>query len=60
MQNEIPIFPKDLMRLLGVTHKNTLRNAIKSGRVPVPDVQITRKTRYWHRSTLVKWGILEP
>lgn len=57
-QKEIPFYPKDLMALMGVTNKNTLRSAIKSGRIPQPDVQISRKTRYWHRSTLVKAGLI--
>ncbi|MFZ2306188.1 MAG: hypothetical protein WAW73_09470 [Rhodoferax sp.] len=57
-QADIPIFPTDLMRLLGITHANTLRLKIKSGQVPEPDVRLTQKTRYWHRATLVKAGLL--
>lgn len=59
MTLEIPIFPADLMQILGITHANTLRVQIKAGKVPKPDVQITQKTRYWHRSTLVKAGLLQ-
>lgn len=55
---DIPLFPADLMRLLGIRHPNTLRQQIKAGKVPEPDVKITQKTRYWHRSSLVKAGLL--
>ena len=47
------------MQLLGIRHANTLRTWIKEGRVPEPDVRITQKTRYWHRTTLVKAGLLQ-
>ena len=57
---DTPIFPADLLRQLGLTHMNTLRSHIKAGRVPQPDVRITQKTRYWHRSTLVQAGLLPP
>lgn len=56
---DAPVFPKDLMRTLGLKHRNTLREYIKAGKVPKPDVQLTAKTRYWHRSTLVKAGIVK-
>jgi len=55
---DTPIFPSDLMTLLGITHPNTMRCHIKAGRVPPPDVRLTAKTRYWHRSTLVRAGLL--
>lgn len=55
---EIPIFAPDIMKLLGIRHPNTLRLKIKSGQIPAPDVRITQKTRYWHRETLVKAGLL--
>jgi hypothetical protein len=58
MQQEIPIFAADLMRLLGITHPNTLRVQLKDGKIPQPDVRISQKTRYWHRATLVKAGLL--
>lgn len=56
---EIPIFQADLMALLGIKHPNTLRLQIKAGRVPGPDVRITQKTKYWHRASLVKAGLLQ-
>ena len=56
---DTPIFPADLMTLLGIKHSNTLRVHIKAGKVPPPDVQLTAKTRYWHRSTLVRAGLLD-
>lgn len=56
---EIPIFPKDLMAMLGIQHPNTLRLKIKSGQVPEPDVRLSAKTRYWHRSTLVRAKLME-
>ncbi|CAB5220706.1 hypothetical protein UFOVP241_20 [uncultured Caudovirales phage] len=55
---DIPLFPADLMKMLGIKHPNTLRLKIKSGQIPEPDVQLTQKTRYWHRSSLVKAGLL--
>ena len=56
---EIPIFPRDLMATLGITHPNTLRVQIKARKIPPPDVSISAKTRYWHRSTLVKAGLTQ-
>lgn len=56
---DTPIFPSDLMTLLGIKHSNTLRVHIKTGRIPPPDVLITAKTRYWHRATLVRAGLLD-
>lgn len=58
-QLEIPIFPADLMRMLGITHASTLLKQIKAGKVPKPDVQISQKTRYWHRATLVKANLIQ-
>ena len=58
-QNEIPVYAKDLMTILNFKHCNTLRLAIKRGAVPPPDIQLSRKTRYWYRSTLLNAGILE-
>ena len=57
---DIPIFAPDLMRLLGIKHPNTLRQYIKEGKVPAPSVKITQKNRYWHRSSLVQAGLLQP
>lgn len=56
---DTPIFPRDLMAMLGITHANTLRTHIKAGKVPPPDVQLTQKTRYWWRSTLVRAWLLD-
>lgn len=53
-----PIFPADLMRMLGYTHRNTLRVAIRDKKVPPPDVQLSQKTRYWHKATLVNAGLI--
>jgi len=47
------------MAMLGIKHPNTLRQQIKAGRVPGPDVRITAKTKYWHRASLVKAGLLQ-
>ena len=58
-QLEVPYFPADVMRLMGIKHTNTLRLHIKAKRIPAPDVQLTQKTRYWHRSTLVAAGLLK-
>lgn len=58
-QYEIPLFQADVMALLGIKHPNTLRMQIKAGRVPGPDVRITQKTKYWHRASLVKAGLLQ-
>ena len=55
---DVPLFAADLMRLLGITHANTLRVKIKNGQVPPPDVKLSQKTRYWHRATLVRAGLL--
>lgn len=57
---EIPIVAADLMQLLGIQHPSTLRTMIKFGRIPQPDVRISQKTRYWHRSTLENAGLLKP
>lgn len=55
---DVPLFAADLMRLLGITHANTLRVKISNGQVPPPDVKLSQKTRYWHRATLVRAGLL--
>jgi hypothetical protein len=58
MKLEIPYYPADVLRLLGAQHMDTLSRCIKSGKVPVPDVRISQKIRYWHESTLIKAGLL--
>lgn len=55
---EIPVFPKEMMALLGIEHPNTLRLKIKRGEIPKPDVMLNQKNRYWFRSTLVARGLL--
>lgn len=57
---DIPVFPKEMMALLGIEHPNTLRLKIKRGEIPEPDVRLTQKNRYWFRSTLVSRGLLPP
>lgn len=32
--SEVPLFPKDVMALLGIRHPNTLRTMIKQRRMP--------------------------
>lgn len=59
MNYEIPLFPKDVMALLGIRHPNTLRLKIKAGQVPAPDVRLTQKNRYWYRTTLERAGLVE-
>lgn len=56
---DTPIFPSDMMAILGITHSKTLRKHIKNGKVPPPDVQLSQKTRYWWRSTLVRAGLVD-
>lgn len=55
---EQPVFPADLAAMLGIEVK-TLSRWIKEGKVPKEDVRLTAKTRYWHRSTLVKKKLIE-
>lgn len=56
--HEPPVFVAELKALLGFTHSDTLRVKIKEGKVPPPDVKISQKTRYWHRETLRRVGLL--
>lgn len=56
--HEPPVFAPELKSLLGFTHSDTLRVKIKEGKVPPPDVKISNKTRYWHRATLRRVGLL--
>lgn len=50
--------PSDIKALLGITSASALRDNIKAGKVPKPDVVLSQKTRYWYRATLVKAGLL--
>ena len=58
LQQEVPYFAADVMRILGIRHTNTLRLKIKNGAIPKPDVRLSQKLRYWHRDTLVRAGLL--
>ncbi len=58
MTNEPPVFAAELKALLGFSHTSTLRLKIKEGKVPPPDVRISQKSRYWHRETLRRAGLL--
>ncbi|MCO5121293.1 MAG: helix-turn-helix domain-containing protein [Burkholderiaceae bacterium] len=48
---------EQLRAALGV-HPNTISKWLASGRLPRPDVQVTRKSAYWRPETLEKAGIL--
>jgi hypothetical protein len=37
---------------------NALKQLIKTQKIPPFDVFLTQKTRFWHRSTLVKAGLM--
>ena len=58
MIQEIPIFPRDLMAHLGIKG-HALTRLIADRKVPEFDVKLTQKTRYWHRSTLVRAGLFQ-
>lgn len=53
-----PVFPSELASALGIQIKS-LSRLIKEGRVPPPDVQLTLKTRYWHRATLEAINLIQ-
>lgn len=57
---DTPVFPADLMALLGIEDAGTIRRQQKAGKLPAFDKVISRKTRYWHRQTLVAAKILPP
>lgn len=46
----------DLHKILGV-HTDTIRKAIKAGKLPPFDVRLSRKTCGWKRSTLAAAGV---
>jgi predicted DNA-binding transcriptional regulator AlpA len=50
------VFRDDLVTSLGVG-KEALRRWIKAGKLPKPDVAITRRTMAWKLSTLQAAGI---
>lgn len=53
------IWRHDLQALLSVT-SNTMRRWMKSGKLPTPDVEMSRKTLGWRASTLRANGINLP
>jgi hypothetical protein len=57
---ETPVFPHELRSYLGNMSPTTLRDQMKAKRIPPFDKVITQKTRYWHRSTLERAGLLPP
>lgn len=59
-ETEIPVYPAELMRFLKIEDGGTIRRQMKAGRLPPFDKVLSQKTRYWHRRTLVKAGILPP
>lgn len=50
------VFREDLVTTLGVGNE-ALRRWIKAGKLPKPDVAITRRTMAWKLSTLQAAGI---
>lgn len=38
-----PVFPKDVMAAIGITHPNTLRLKIKRKEIPEPDVKLRNR-----------------
>jgi predicted DNA-binding transcriptional regulator AlpA len=54
--NDRVIWRRELMGLLDVTSE-TVRRWLKDGRLPLPDVNLSQKTRGWRLSTLRKHGI---
>jgi hypothetical protein len=57
---EAPVFVEELKALLGLKHTNTIRVMLRDGKIPQPDFRISQKSRYWHRASLRKCGILPP
>lgn len=55
---ETPVYPEEMMKLLGLTRSFSMNHLIKAGRVPEPDVKISQRVRYWHRATLRNHGLL--
>lgn len=50
------IYRKELQVMLGVTSE-TIRRWRKEGKIPAPDVAISRRTVGWRLSTLNSYGI---
>ena len=53
---DVIVWRPDLHRICNVCSE-TVRRWIKSGKLPRPDVSITRRTMGWKMSTLEKAGI---
>lgn len=56
---EIPVTPQQLRQHLNNMSATTLRDQMKAKKIPPFDVVISQKTRYWHRRTLERAGILK-
>jgi len=55
---DIPVTPLQLRQHLGIS-ATTLRDHMQNQKIPPFDKVISQKTRYWHRSTLLRAGILK-
>lgn len=51
------IYRQELYTMLNGICANTMRRWIKSGKLPKPDVALTRRTMGWKLSTLHRAGI---
>lgn len=47
----------DLMQALGGICAATLRKYVKTGKVPAPDANLSRRTQTWIRSSLLRANI---
>ena len=56
LQEERLVSRADLCKTLDV-HSETIRKWLKSGKLPTPDVALSRKTLMWRLSTLRAAGI---
>lgn len=56
---ETPVFPNQLRAHLNNMSATTLRDQMKAKKIPPFDKVITRKTRWWYRSTLEREGLLK-
>lgn len=54
---DVAVTPQQLRDHLGIS-ATTLRDHMHAAKIPPFDKVLTRKTRYWHRSTLVRAGLL--
>lgn len=50
----------EVRALLGGVTTETVSNWIKDGRLPKPDLQVSRRTVFWKASTLRKAGLAVP